>query len=92
MREVCLDVKIEPELLPNYNPLKGNNAGKARLDVSGIGVWAPQERTFVDVRIFHPNAPSYVNSDIPKLYVRWSVGLTDMHAYKQSQPPPSTRY
>ena len=48
--------------------LNGNKAEKARLDVSGIGVWAPQERTFIDVRIFHPNAPSYLNKDVPKLY------------------------
>ena len=69
MREVCLDVKIEPPLLPIANQeLNGNIAEKARLDVSGIGVWAPQERTFIDVRIFHPNAPSHVNKDIPKLY------------------------
>ena len=69
MREVCLDVKIEPPLLPISNQeLNGNIAEKARLDVSGIGVWAPQERTFIDVRIFHPNAPSHVNKDIPKLY------------------------
>ena len=70
MREVCVDVKVEPELLPLHNTdLNGNNAEKARLDVSAIGVWAPQERTFIDVRIFHPNAPSYVNKDVPKLYV-----------------------
>ena len=69
MREVCVDVKVEPELLPLHNTdLNGNNAEKARLDVSAIGVWAPQERTFIDVRIFHPNAPSYVNKDVPKLY------------------------
>ena len=65
MREVCVDVKIEPELLPLHNmELNGNNAEKARLDVSGIGVWAPQERTFIDVRIFHENALSYINKDI----------------------------
>ena len=45
MREVCVDVKIEPELLE----LNGNKAEKARLDVSGIGVSYPQERTFIDV-------------------------------------------
>ena len=69
MREVCVDVKIEPDLLPLHNmELNGNNAEMATLDLSGIGVWAPQERTFIDVRIFHPNAPSYLNKDVPKLY------------------------
>ena len=69
MREVGVDVKIEPDLLPLHNmELNGNNAEMATLDLSGIGVWAPQERTFIDVRIFHPNALPYINKDIPKLY------------------------
>ena len=71
MREVCLDVKTEPALLPLDNEqINGNKKDKARPDVSGIGVWSPQERTFLDVRIFHPNCPSYVNKDIPKLYTQ----------------------
>ena len=65
MKEVCIDVKIEPELLPLNNQLvNGKNAEKARLDVSGIGVWA-----FIDVRIMHPNCPTYINKDIRQVYV-----------------------
>lgn len=71
MKEVCTDVKIEPELLPLTNQqLNGNNADKARLDVSGIGVWAPFEKTFIDVRIVHPNCPTYINKDIKDVYVQ----------------------
>ena len=71
MQEVCADVKVEPELLPLDNNLmgNGNNAEKARLDVSGVGVWGPLEKTFLDVRIMHPNAPSYVNKDIKQVYI-----------------------
>ena len=70
MREVCHDVKIEPELLPldSETDRAGNIAEKARLDVSGIGVWGSYERTFLDVRIVHPNAPSYINKPIDKVY------------------------
>ena len=69
MKEVCLDVKIEPSLLPlaNTDMIKGNTAENARLDVSGIGVWSPMERTFLDIRVMHPNSPSYIKKDI-KLY------------------------
>jgi hypothetical protein len=71
MREVCTDVKIEPELLPlNNTHLNGNEAEKARLDVSGIGVWAPFERSFIDVRIVHLNCASYVNKDKAKVYAQ----------------------
>ena len=71
MREVCNDVRVEPELLPLDNDLaviNGNMAQKARLDVSGNGVWGPQERTFLDIRIMHPNSPSYLDKDITQVY------------------------
>ena len=60
LREVCHDVKIEPELLPidGDSLTKGNHAEKARLDVSGIGVWGAYEKTYLDIRIMHPNCPS----------------------------------
>ena len=69
MREVCIDVKVEPELLPlKTTKLKGNDAKKARLDVSGIGLWAPLERSFIDVRIIHLNCASYINKDKSSVY------------------------
>ena len=49
--------------------MSGNNADKARLDVSGVGVWGTHERTFLDIKIFHPNCPSYANLDIEKAYI-----------------------
>ena len=57
LREVCRDVKIEPELIPIGNgELSSNNkAEKARLDVSAVGFWSSMERTFLDVRVMHPN-------------------------------------
>ena len=69
MREVCKDVKIEPDLLPiNNEQVNGNIAGGARLDVSGIGVWGPMERTFIDVRVIHPNCPTHINKDLSSLF------------------------
>jgi len=57
MQEVCSDVRIEPELMPLDNNFmrNGNNAENARLDVSGIGVWGPFERTFLDIRKYYTN-------------------------------------
>ena len=70
MREVCRDVKVEPELLPiGEQEMAGITSDKARLDVSGVGVWGEHERTFLDIKIFHPNCQSYSNMDIEKAYV-----------------------
>ena len=49
--------------------MSGIGSLKARLDVSGVGVWGAHERTFLDIRIFHPNCPSYINKDIEKTYI-----------------------
>ena len=70
MQEVCSDVRIEPELMPLDNNLmrNGNNAENARLDVSGIGVWGPFERKFLDIRVMHSNAPSYVDKSMDQVY------------------------
>ena len=70
MREVCRDVKIEPELLPvGEQEMGGNVSEKARLDVSGVGLWGEHERTFLDIKIFHPNCASYVNMEMGKACV-----------------------
>ena len=70
MREVCTDVKVEPHLLPlaNDHLVGGNQAENARLDVSGNGVWGPMQKTFLDIRVLHPNCPTYVNKDINEVY------------------------
>ena len=72
LKEVCKDVKVEPLLLPlgNSGTLSSNTAEKARLDVSAVGVWSPMERTFLDVRVMHPNSPSYMEKPIEQLYVQ----------------------
>ena len=71
MQEVCSDVRIEPELMPLDNNLMrhGNNAENTRVDVSGIGVWGPFERKFLDMfLVMHPNAPSHVDKSIDQVY------------------------
>ena len=72
LSDICKDVKIEPELLPigDNTTNSSNSADKARLDVSAIGIWSQMERTFLDVRVFHPNSPSYVGSDPQQLYIQ----------------------
>ena len=70
LKDVCKDVRIEPELLPigNTSQDSTNVAQKARLDVSAVGIWSPMERTFLDVRVLHPNSPSYQGKSVEKVY------------------------
>ena len=63
LKEVCSDVCVEPDLQPvTHNQLDGASANSqdgARLDLSANGVWGGRhEKTFFDVRIFNPIAPS----------------------------------
>ena len=68
-REVCRDVVVEPSLLPiNNEEVDGIQADRAAPDISSRGLWSTFERTFFDVRVLHPNAPSYRTTDMDKLY------------------------
>ena len=73
LTEVCHDVMIEPNLQPlTGEALTGatsNTADGARLDIAVNGFWGGRfERTFLDVRIFNPHAPTNKNTTISKCY------------------------
>lgn len=73
LTEVCHDVRIEPELQPlegeSMSYATANTSQGARLDVAASGFWGGRfERSFVDVRVFNPFAPSNRNSPIATCY------------------------
>ena len=72
LKDICKDVKTEPPLLPlgNSTTESSNDALKARLDVSAVGVWSSMERTFLDIRVMHPNSPSYMDLTPNQLYLQ----------------------
>ena len=58
---LCKDIILEPCLLPTAGvrlPPGSNTADNARCDVSAVSVWNPLERAFLDIRVFHAQAPS----------------------------------
>ena len=66
LTEVCNDVRIEPELqavtTERLTGATANSHDGARLDISANGVWGGRsEKTYFDVRIFNPYAPSNKN-------------------------------
>ena len=73
LTEVCNDVCIEPDLQPiDGEVLTGsspNTQDGARLDIAANGFWGGRfERTFFDVRVFNPHAPSNRNSRLASSY------------------------
>ncbi len=65
------DVRTEPSLLPvnaKFYPNPTNTQDEARLDVSAVGVYAPFERTFFDVRVTHPNCETNVYKSLSQVY------------------------
>ncbi len=74
LTEACHDVKVEPHLLPvnnhgeAYDRGRTNAAPNARLDVSARGVWSPYDRSFLDIRVAHPNCLSNRDKTLKQLY------------------------
>lgn len=69
-REVCRDVVTEPQLISLDNEdIPGTLGERAATDVSSRGLWSTFERTFYDVRVFHPNSPSYLSKTPKQLYI-----------------------
>ena len=72
LKEVCYDVKIEPYLLKvneGYCVLPHTNkAEQARLDISARGVWTSFDKSFIDVRVTHPNCLSNRSKPFQKIY------------------------
>ena len=75
LTEVCHDVTIEPDLQPlTGETLAGassNTMDGARLDIAVNGFWGGRfEKTYLDVRVFNPHAPSNRKTDISNCYRR----------------------
>ena len=69
----CRNVQTEPPLLataPELHPVGTITADGARLDIVATGLHGRNERTFMDVRVTHPNAPSNVTVTLDKLLLR----------------------
>ena len=70
----CYDVTTEPPLQPLSGeviiPRTANQQDEAGADIHARGFWGRRQSAFFDVRVFHLNAPSYRNSNIPSIYRR----------------------
>ena len=86
LSKVCNDVQVEPDLQElTTEELSGRTANTtdgARLDIAVDGFWGERfERTFLDVRVFNPYAPSNRNTTIEKCFRKHE--LEKKRAYSQ---------
>ncbi|KAL5262366.1 hypothetical protein ACHWQZ_G007921 [Mnemiopsis leidyi] len=86
LEEVCYDVQIEPRLIPIvehneevYDTARGNKAENARLDVAARGVWSQFDRSFVDIRVTHPNCLSNSDKTLQELYNKHEKEKKDLY-------------
>ena len=72
LNEVCNKTEKEPQLQPitgeSIHLQSANWQEEARPDIKAKGFRCRQQNAFFDIRVFHPNAPSYRNTSISSLY------------------------
>ena len=70
LEDFCKDVQIEPRLIRTQEELtRGTTqADGAKLDVAARGIWIPMDKTFLDIRVTHPNAPSQISKPIASIF------------------------
>ena len=72
LTEVCHNVATEPKLQPlngeTFSYLTTNTDAEARADIRAMGFWSKSQDAYFDVRVFHPNAPSYVSKPLSALF------------------------
>jgi len=65
---------VEPPLLPLNGkavaPASAISSDEVRKDVRGTGFWGRRQSAFLDIRVFHPNAPSYLSTQPASLFRR----------------------
>ena len=73
LTEICHDVRVEPDLQPITGEVMIGSSSitqdGARLDIVANGFWGGRfEKTYFDVRVFNPHAPSNRQTRLPACY------------------------
>ena len=80
----CYNVATEPTLQPlNGETLTANTDAEARADIRARGFWSKSQDAYYDVRVFHPNASSYVSKPLSALFCTHDHEQTKKREYGQ---------
>ena len=55
---------------PLIVPASANLRDDAKADIHARGSWGRQQSAFFDIRVFHPNAPGYRQTQVGSLFCR----------------------
>ena len=88
MTEICNDVCVEPDLQALSSETMARRTAittdNARLDITANGFWGGRlERTFVDVRVFNPHAPSNRNTSLEQCFRKHKLEKKRAYNYEQ---------
>ena len=74
LQDVCHDVTIESPLIPltgeSITPSSANFRDNPRAGMHARGYWGRRLSEFFDIRVFHPNATSYFQTQVASLFRR----------------------
>ena len=71
LKSVCNDVEIEPvlqDITSEELSKAANKAPNARLDIHAKWFWKKQRSAFFDIRVCYPNAQTYKDLELSKIY------------------------
>ena len=75
LHEVCHDLIVEPPLQPltdeSLVPASANRRDDARADIHARDFWGRRQGAFFDIRMFHPNIPSYCHTQVGSFFRRY---------------------
>ena len=74
LKEICHDVRTKPTLVEVngevFHKTTANTRPEARLDISALGFWTPDQRVFFDKRVFNLQAQRYRCLELKKWFER----------------------
>ena len=74
-----LSLLLQPLTGEAIVPASANLRDDAKADICARGFWGRRQGAFFDIRVFHPNAPSYRQTKVGSLFCRHE--LEKKHEY-----------
>ena len=82
MHDVCVELNLQPITTEVMTRHTANTTDGARFDITVNGFWGGRyERSFLDLRVFNPYAPSNRNTSIEKCFKKHEQ--EEKRAYEQ---------